>query len=284
MRRRELVLGGLAAAVPLVPSPARERPAPIPLDEFVGVNTHVEYTDGAYADAAATVERLKWLGLRHVRNNAPNPASHGQANFAPLIQAGMRFSLVCWLEPKAQLEAIKARFPSAAAIALLEGPNELNNNPGFRYGDKTGPAAGPGYMADLKSALAADPFFRGVPTAGVVSFPTIATPADLANVHSYPKRGARPRGQLRADIGAQRRKEPGRPVVVTEAGYNSEETSEADQARLTVDLIETARDLGVVRLYLYELLDDRPDNHWGLFRIDGSAKPAAEAVRKLLKG
>jgi hypothetical protein len=42
--------------------------------------------------------------------------------------------------------------------------------------------------------------------------------------------------------------------------------------------------MGVVRLYLYELLDDRPGNHWGLFRTDGSPKPAAEAVRKLLKG
>jgi hypothetical protein len=132
--------------------------------------------------------------------------------------------------------------------------------------------------------MAADPFFRGVPTAGVVSFPQIATPADLANVHTYPKRGARPRGQLRADIRAQLRREPGRPVVVTEAGYDSHETSEAAQAQLTVELIETARAMGVVRLYLYELLDDRPDNHWGLFRLDGSPKPAAEAVRKLLKG
>jgi hypothetical protein len=282
MRRRELVLGGLAA-LPLggVSTLAR---AAARLDDFVGVNTHVEYTDGAYRDAAATVEKLQWLGLRHVRNNAPNPESQGQENFAPLIKAGMRFSLVCWLPPKAQLAAIKARFPSPEAIAELEGPNELNNNPGFRYGDRTGPAAGPGYMTDLRAAMAEDPFFRGVPTAGVVSFPTIATPADLANVHTYPKHGARPRGQLRADIRAQLRREPGRPVVVTEAGYDSHEVSEADQARLTVELIETARAMGVVRLYLYELLDDRPGNHWGLFRTDGSPKPAAEAVRKLLKG
>lgn len=277
--RRNLILGGMAAIAG--PAQAASRPT---LRDFLGVNTHLSYTDGAYADPAATIAKLNWLGIRHVRDNAPNPASQGQSSYTAVAEAGFGFSLICWLPPSEQLALIKQKIASRDALVELEGPNELNNNPTFRYRDKLGAAAGPGYIDDLKAASAADPFFNGIPIAGVVSFPVIATACDLANVHSYPKPGARPIGQLRADVDAQRMVEPGRPVVITEAGYNTTEVSEADQARLTEQLIEDALALGVVRLYLYELLDDRADNHWGLFRLDGSPKPAAETVRKLLRG
>lgn len=138
-------------------------------------------------------------------------------------------------------------------------------------------------MADLQRAVAADPFFRGVPIAGVVSFPNIATPSDVANVHSYPKNGERPIVRLRADIEAQQAVETVKPVVITEAGFDSKEVGEEAQANQLVALIDDALSLGVTRLYLYELLDDRPGNHWGLFRLDGSPKPAAHALRRHLQ-
>jgi hypothetical protein len=271
----------LAAGISALAAPARAaRPN---LREFVGINTHTTYSDGAYVDVDAMIAKLKWLGVHHVRDSAPNTAWQGQANYKVMADAGLKFSLICWFDPVEQLAEIRRRAPNRDAIAQLEGPNELNNNPSFQYAGRSGPDGGAPYMADLMRAVAADPFFRGVPVAGVVSFPNIPTPSDLSNVHSYPKNGERPVTRLRTDIEAQQAVEPGKPVVITEAGFDSGEIGEDAQANQIVPLIEDALGLGVTRLYLYELLDDRPDNHWGLFRLDGTPKPAAYALRRHLQ-
>lgn len=279
--RRRLMAAG--AALTATARGGSVRAAPAGLRELVGVNTHIIYTDGAYADLDSVMAKLKWLGLRHVRDSAPNPAMQGQAGYARMAEAGFRFSLICWLDPVEQLAEIKRRIPDRAAIAQLEGPNELNNEPSFRFAGRSGPDAGAPYMAELMRAAAADPFFRGVPVAGVVSFPNIATPSDLANVHSYPKKGERPITRLAVDIRDQQAVEARKPVVVTESGFNTGEVDEETQAEQIVALVEDARRLGVERLYIYELLDDRPDNHWGLFRLDGSPKPAAHALKRHLQ-
>lgn len=275
--RRSLIAAGLSAlAAPVAAAQTNLR-------EFVGINTHVTYTDGAYADLRAAMDKLKWLGVHHVRDSAPNAAWQGQGAYQIMADAGIRFSLICWFEPKEQLAEIRRRLATREAIAQLEGPNELNNEPSFRYAGRSGADGGAPYMADLRRAVAADPFFQGIPIAGVVSFPNIATPSDVSNVHSYPKNGERPIVRLGADIEAQAAVESGKPVVITEAGFNSKEIGEEAQANQLVALIDDALRLGVTRLYLYELLDDRPDNHWGLFRLDGSPKPAAHALRRHLQ-
>ena len=54
--------------------------SPVRTADFInslGVNVHVEYTDGKYADATTTIADLAYLGIDHVRDHTLNP--HNQA-------------------------------------------------------------------------------------------------------------------------------------------------------------------------------------------------------------
>lgn len=120
--------------------------------------------------------------------------------------------------------------------------------------------------------------------------------ADYANAHAYS--GGRT-GSFGLDLftppAAARL--PGGPVVVTEAGWQTEPTgvfsqpgvSESVAARyLPKLLLESAR-RGIPRTYLFDLVDrfEDPDlakiqAHFGLLRVDGTPKPAFGAVARLM--
>jgi hypothetical protein len=82
---------------------------------------------------------------------------------------------------------------------------------------------------------------------------------------------------------------PGAPAMVTETGYPSGGVGLSLRAagiylpRLLLHLFER----GIVRSFLYELMDEgsgghNPELHYGLLRVDGTAKPAFHALRLLL--
>jgi hypothetical protein len=63
---------------------------------------------------------------------------------------------------------------------------------------------------------------------------------------------------------------------------------EEHQAAMLINGWFDAAALGISRVYIYQLMDGQPDeaapnqeNHFGLFRLDGSPKPAATAFRTL---
>ena len=59
----------------------------------LGIVTHVRYSDGAYANHAATIEKLEFLGLKYVRDTAPKIASN--LPYKRYLDAGVRFSMSC---------------------------------------------------------------------------------------------------------------------------------------------------------------------------------------------
>jgi hypothetical protein len=119
--------------------------------------------------------------------------------------------------------------------------------------------------------------------------------ANLRNVHIYPQGSdPTPYNYLIPNIAWQTSVvAPNLPTVITEAGYYTRPddqygVSPRVQAVYTLDFVLDAYLLGVRTTYLYELIDDHPDqagidreNHFGLFKADGKPKLAAAALHNL---
>ena len=119
--------------------------------------------------------------------------------------------------------------------------------------------------------------------------------ADYANTHSYADGG--PPG-FRWDWYMDRcRKNCERPVMATETGYHNAPkhtdglwipgVSETAAGKYIVRLLPEYFDRGIVRTYLYELLDlrDKPqdaESNFGILRANGTPKPAYTAVTNLI--
>ncbi len=73
-----------------------------------------------------------------------------------------------------------------------------------------------------------------------------------------------------------RRKE----VWITEVGFNADSTTEPVQARNVAPLFEAWRDDWRVPVFFWFTLDDFPGGPWGLFRLDGSPRPAYAAFQQ----
>lgn len=268
----------------------------------LGVVTHVRYSDGAYRDHAGTIEKLRYLGLPRIRDTAPKANSN--LPYKRYLDAGVRFCMSCSPNGAAEtdpsqagevLDRILASFPGARGVDFLEGPNEPNNQPITFAGVADTKKSFEGvkaYAAALHAALRDRREFDHIPLLGVANYPRLEVASDMDNEHPYPKNGTQP-GAAMAKVLTGR----SRPVVITEFGYNTGPPSkfptpvdEYTQALLTLNGVFDAISLGCKRLYIYELLDEKPDPdfkvpnlHWGLFRYDGSPKVAARALRNLTR-
>lgn len=261
--------------------------------ETLGVNVHVEYTDGGYRDLARVLSSLQYLGVRHVRDAAPNPRNQGQAGYAALAKAGVKFNL--FINGEAIAPALKrvTELDRAVpgAVVSIEGPNEVNNLTGFSFGGERDPhKAATLYQASLYAQAKAAPALAALPVLAFTDYPQTFGRADVQNEHPY-QPGDRPPGDgLKAVVRAAAERAPGAPIIFTEAGYSTSkgpaDVTERAQARLTLSSLLEAASLGVKRTYLYELLDAYPDpagadheKHFGLFDLSYAPKPAARMLR-----
>ncbi|MGH1573397.1 DUF4214 domain-containing protein [Methylobacterium sp. P31] len=266
-----------------------------------GVDTHIGYTDGQYLDIAADLTALQYLGLNHVRDGAPNPNSDvvGQVHLGVAADAGIKFTFVADdpdpLLVVQRIHAFVAAHPGS--VVGIEGPNEVNNWP-VSYAGLTGTAGAQAYQQALYNAVNADPLLKDIPVLGFTDWPEHASASDWNNIHPYPKNGDQPYDTIAGNAFAQAAVDPGKPFAITEMGYHTsltadtaggwEGVSEATQAKLLLNALMDAAALGSQSTSIYELLDAYADplgsnqeDHFGLFRLDGSAKPAADAVHNL---
>lgn len=263
----------------------------------IGVNVHVEYTDGKYANTTNVINDLRYLGITHVRDGGLNPSNQGQASYDTLAQAGIKFDLIVFggydISQQIQLmTAFEKRNPGA--ISAIEGPNEVNNWP-VTYQGLTGTAGAQAYQNALFNAVNASPTLASKPVYGVTSWPEIYSTADYANFHSYAKNGEQPYREMLHNYQDQAAVMQGKPMVLTEVGYYTL-TSGAGwggvdyttQAKMTLNLLFDSAKLGVQKTYLYELLDAYSDpngvdqeKHFGLFDINNNPKPVATAIHNL---
>ena len=303
------MLRQFAAAMLMLTAAERRCTSPLPrpielgtaaaFRDSVGVNVHLQYTETAYGDRARVDAALTYLGVTHLRDSAMRRGPAMFDHFVYLARRGERFDLFfnAELDPQlARAAALQAAAPGA--IALIEGPNEINNDP-VSFQGRTGLAAAQAYQAALYDQVRSRPEFRTLPVLNYTNYPASSGRADAVNVHSYAKRGASPGGQLASDSAqTAAAMAPGLPTYVTEIGYTTAPAAASpdavgldDQAALTLVALLDAFRAGVRRTYLYELLDERadglspgdPEHHYGLFDAEGRPKPAATAVRSLIK-
>jgi hypothetical protein len=283
---------------------------------MIGVNVHMRYTDGAYANLANVLQALKFLGVRHVRDVMPGTGAPAdlQARDAlrRLVFDGIKLNLVFssgWRASEA-VDLIRALERAvSASVASVEGYNEINNFP-VTYEGQSGPAAAAAGQKALYRSIKASPDLGHIPVIDMTGFEMIKNLeftygsslegyADVMNAHAYAQNGQQPSIWINPEkIDAYKSLQQVLPKVITEFGYATMPQSgwlvigvdERTQAKgLLNGLFDAARS-GYDKLYLYELLDQKPDPaskqlefHFGLFTFDNRPKVAAQAIRNLVQ-
>ncbi|MDQ0325871.1 hypothetical protein J2R99_001720 [Rhodopseudomonas julia] len=273
--------------------------------DTIGVNTHLNWTDTAYARAGLVESELVYLGIDNLRDVIPlnfqakvyeDFAAKGyDFNFlvqvvdgAPLIDQGV----------KTAADFLKTH---PGSIDAIEAPNEINLWPASLAG-KSGLAAGGSIQAHLYQAVNANAVLGDVPVIGLsvayaneklmASLGDLSKWADYGNAHIYYPNSLKPQEQWDTILEASRMPTGDKPVVVTETGFYTLPdatmgVSEEVQAKQILNVLMDAAEDGVEKTYIYQLMDpyhDRdldPENNWGLFNADGSPKMAATALHNL---
>ncbi|WP_322068601.1 calcium-binding protein [Paraburkholderia bannensis] len=303
-----LMIGSIASiGSPLAHAQVPSNAQPLRSDAFldsIAVNTHIDYTDGAYADVRKVAADLAWIGVRHVREGTPG-TSAPLSSYVWLAQQGVKFSFVIRPDVADSLLQLE-RFDAAAprSVAAVEGFNEINNFP-VRYNGLTGEPAGFAAQQAIYQHVHGNARFANVPVYDLTGYDvahvsTRAGAADYANQHVYPQNGEQPAWNANGDKwfawSLDGLRKFGLPLVVTEFGYFTIPQAgwvrigvdEPSQGKGVLNGLFDAASLGVTRTYIYELLDEKPDPqnansemHFGLFRNDHTPKPAANTIRNL---
>jgi len=263
----------------------------------IGVNVHVEYTDGAYANSGRVLTALKFLNVNLVRDAAPDPHNQGQASYGALARSGVRFDLFVnggdISTAVRGLTALQAQYPGA--VHAIEGPNEINNHAAFSFAGLTDKhRAATAYQAALYAAVKASPLLKSVPVLAFTDYPATPGACDVANFHSYPDSRGAPGARLAKDADEALAVAPGKPLIDTEFGYFTQPihgaVSQRSQARLILTGLLDNAARGVRETYLYQLLDAYPDpaaqdseKHYGLFDITDRPKVSAQMLRRLMQ-
>ncbi|SDB82364.1 calcium-binding protein [Paraburkholderia lycopersici] len=307
MRAVENLATGICALACAAAVQAGDAVHAMPADAFLqtlAVVTHVSYTDGAYVNVRNVADDMAWLGIHHVRDYAPG-ASIPFSSYVYLAQRGVKFNFLTGADfEKSVGQAAKLNAAVPGSVAAIEGPNEINNFP-VSYHGLTGGAAGLAVQRDLYARVHGMPELAGVPVYDATGYDpklveTRTDSADYANQHVYPQNGEQPLWNANGDKWMLAAIHLGQrfqlPLVITEFGYFSLPQAgwymlgvdEPTQAKGVLNGYMDAVAAGVKRLYVYELLDEKPDPqhnndemHYGLFRNDNSPKPVAYAIRNL---
>jgi hypothetical protein len=242
--------------------------------------------------------RLAELGVRQIRDGLRADRKDVIKKLNDLATLGIRSDLL--LAPEEAVAIVKA---ARGSVLAVEGQNEPDGRPSWEQKARAQQAA-------LYRAVKGDPETAHLPVLVSGMANTRDSPGklgplvealDLGNTHCYPG-GLAPVGSGGWGISLTRALDEARkvcgtkPLVATETGYHNRTAerghpgvSEAAAAKYIPRLLLEYFDRGVVRTYLYEFADERSDpelkdleQHFGLIRVDGTPKPAFEALRNLI--
>jgi hypothetical protein len=130
----------------------------------IGINTHMAYTDGAYANVGNVQADLAYLGITTIRDSVPipnggTPSANQVTALETLAKAGIHFDLLTYPNSmtikQAGKQIIALDNATPGAVIAVEGPNEINNFP-IKYEGLTGQAAAVAFQTDLYSAVKAN--------------------------------------------------------------------------------------------------------------------------------
>jgi hypothetical protein len=286
------------------------------LIQMIGVNVHMRYSDGAYADLRNVLQALRFLGVSQVRDVMPGTGAPAdmQARDAlrRMVFDGIKLNLIFssgWRASEAVdlIRNLEKAVPGS--VRSVEGYNEINNFP-VTYDGQGGLAVAAAGQKALYQSIKGSPDLRHILVIDMTGFEVLKDPkftygsslegyADALNAHAYAQNGQQPSIWINPEkIDAYKSLQQVLPKVITEFGYATMPQSgwlvigvdERTQAKgLLNGLFDAARS-GYDKLYIYELLDQKPDPaskqlefHFGLFTFDNRPKVAAQAIRNLVQ-
>lgn len=258
--------------------------------DSMGVNVHMEYTNTPYGNYGLINERLRELGMRHIRDEINNPTDSfvdelnaiGTLGYklCGLIEGGNDYPPVGeTLEASKVVPMIEHLLPTIDAI---EGPNEPDDSstPPFQYGiDRLlYPAGAINESEALWSIVKHNPFLRHLPVLAMSEgtpqdFAQLASitppPIDYAtygNLHAYQNGFFADWGLTHLYIPTARLLSGRKPLWTTEMGYHNnthfltdgeqQGVSERASAIYLPIAFLSGFNKGVLRTFSYELIDE----------------------------
>jgi hypothetical protein len=273
----------------------------------IGVNTHIPYTDGGYANIANVEADIAYLGIDYVRDGITNGAN-GSAPFSSylaLAEQGVKFTFciagggaITTASMKATLSLIaQLNTDVPGSVEAVEGVNEINNSlatfngvGGLQGAVNLQKALYKAVMANPALAGVAVDYFTGYNAGSIGVGPNPATTSGLANFdtqHPYPSGGLAPEAFVAPAVALGNESAPYGPAVYTETGYSTDDVSQDVQAKYTLDLLMDDAANGIAQTDLYQLLDayapgsPQGDDGYGLFDSTNAPKEAATAIHNL---
>jgi hypothetical protein len=284
--------------------PPMHTETPTQADAFVssiGVNVHLSYYGTPYGDNFSLIlQRLKALGVRHVRDGMAVGQNNLCSEYAQLAGAGIHVDA---LTSVSTTSANLSWWASCVGSALeaFEGPNEYDQSgdPNWAFTltqfqstlYQTVKASFPG-VAVIAPALTSSTAYQNV---------NFTSDSDFGNMHDYFS-GRNPGttgwgstsslgtyGSLSYSLSSAKQSTASEPIIATETGY-ADKSADTNWVPATVKMHYTLRTLldqwnaGVARTDLYELLDEGgpPFSSYGLLDSAGNAKPAYTALANLI--
>jgi len=277
--------------------------------DTIGVNTHLSWAATPYANLAQVADQLNYIGIRKLRDDfALNRRSYEAVG--ALMAQGFKFDLISGGDLTTFVPAVRELATAhPGGVVAIEGPNEVDGW-GVRHAGLKGYPAAICYQHDLFTMIRRDPVLDRVPVYNLtVAAVTSSRPlgdlsayADYANVHLYYGGGQPAYGWSPYDeayhwsnwLKSGRLAAPGRPLVLTETGASATPAwgggvDENTQARQILNSLMDSARTGLSATYLYELVDGRNNgpadeqSHFGLFRWNGSPRPAAVALHNFTR-
>jgi hypothetical protein len=270
--------------------------------DSVGVNVHLHYVDTSYANFPKIKQSLLALGVRHIRDgmidtnwqdyyNRHNEL--GRSGIKGIFTTGPTLSDQLLLEYPQRMKDSFEGYESPNEYDQSHDPNwastlskfvgHLNSVVKGNSGTSRFPVIGP-------SLTSQNAFFK---LSGVCS-------SDFSNLHNYfggrnpgtPGWGGNGYGSIAWSLGLVATACPGKPVVTTENGYQTDPTitqgiPEDVAGKYVPRVFLEQWQRGIKRTYTYELID-MPSGHadgdsaFGLLRADFSPKPSYTALSNLL--
>jgi hypothetical protein len=280
----------------------------------IGINVHLSYLDRVYGSGFESIirPRLRELRIRHLRDGGHVLDNAGwmqevYGRYRQVAQeSGARFTII--MSPRGN----GSNYGDMRHVrTLLDhiGWENVDAFEGLNEHDVFGGTAGwATQVRTLQRALYQEvKYDPALANRYTVLGPSLARPdrvssvgdlsafMDYAVMHPYPG-GGEPRANLSSNIEKLRPMNGTRPLVASEVGYHTATlysgdhpaVSEAAMGRYLPRLFLSYFAAGIQRTFAYELIDQGTDPrdkemNFGLLRVDGSEKPAFQALRNLIR-
>jgi hypothetical protein len=278
--------------------------------DSLGVNVHVNYNDGAYANLAKMAQDLRYIGLRHVRTHAGGGVVPLESYVRLGRDDGVRFNLIARSDKHPDVSVTFAEQlmkQAPGSVVSIEGFNEVNHAP-ITFQGARGESAARAAQAALYAKAKSTAELSRLPIlyfTGGTAVSDLSGMADAATIHAYNNNASQPGSWFTRAMRQYSGSAAQLPRMNTEfgnftlpvgwpegkaywAGHTDLGVDETTQAKVVLNGFFESVAQGFGRSYVYELLDQKPDPqmkepqfHFGLFNNAHQPKASAKALHNL---